>query len=378
MVQYWWIFALLLVGVLGLGYGLTRRRSRSDVTALEAYVEGLRAIIAGDQKTAFVKFKQAVDLDTDNIDAYLKLGDLFRGTGLVDKALQIHRELTLRQQIPSQLRAEVKRSLAEDYIAAKSNGKAIELLEKMIKAGENQTWSEDRLLELYIRERMWQRAEELQRSIMKGRSQKTSPVMSGIKVMIGRDLQDQNQFHKARLQYKEAVSLNEKDPFPYLYIAESYLREERINDGLEYLKKLCDNIPQQSYLGFPMLEETLFNLGRFSEVEDIYRGVLDKDRGNIHATVALAGILEKKGEIREAENLLRTILDSGRSNEAAALKLARLLADSGRVDDGLAILSELAEKTDTYFERFVCRKCGKSLQIPTPYCRECGNLGTYI
>jgi len=378
MNDYWWIIIIAFLAVAGLGVGLKRRKSRSDGTAQEAYIEGLRSMIAGDQKTAFVKLKQAVDLDTENIDAYLKLGDLFRRTGLVDKALQIHRELTLRHRISVNLKGEIKRSLAEDYIAAGLNARAVDILLEMIKAGESPLWSEDRLLALYIKGEQWAEAEDLYRGMMKNRGLKTSPVMSGIKLMVGRKFHDENQFHKARLQYKEALSMNGMDPFPYLFIAESYLQEDRASDGLEFLTKLCENAPQRAYLGFALIEETLFNLGRFSEIENIYRGVLNKDKGNIPATIALAGILEKKGEISAAESLLRSVLDSGRLTEAAALKLARLLADSDRVEEGLAILSEVAEKTDTFYERFVCHKCGKSVQIPSPYCRECGSLGSYI
>ena len=345
---------------------------------MEVYIEGLRSMIAGDQRTAFVKFRQAVDLDTENIDAYLKLGDLFRKSGQVEKALQIHRELTLRHEVPADLRGDIRRSLTEDYMEAGLNVKAIDILRQMLKGGESRIWAEDKLLGLYIKSEEWDNAEELYRGIMKSRGLKESSVMSYIKLMIGRKLHDESQFHKARLLYKDALSMDGKDPFPYIYIAESYIQEDRINDGLEFLKKLCENAPRHAYLGFSMIEETLFNLGRFGEVEDIYRSVLGEDPQNIPATIALAGILEKKGERSPAENLLRAVLESGHSSEAAALRLARLLADSDRLEEGLAIITEMAEKVDTDYGVFTCNKCGKSVQTPLPFCKECGSLGSYI
>lgn len=378
MAEYWWIIVFALVVITAIAVGVTRSRSRSDGTAMEAYIEGLRSMIAGDRKNAVVKFRQAVDLDTGNIDAYLKLGDLFRATHLVDKALQIHRELTLRQGVSPELRAEIRKSLVEDYIEAGIDDKGIDMLRQMIKNNDNKSWAEDRLLTIYIRAGIWSEAEELYRGVMKNRGIKSSTEMSYIRLMLGRQLHDTRQFHKARLLYKEAMSANGKDPFAYLYIAESYLQEDRINDGLEYLKKLCENSPRYSYLAFPMIEETLFNLGRFSEVEDIYRGVLSRDPGNIPATVALSGILEKKGEIPVAENLLRSVLYSDKSSEAASLRLAKLLADSDRIEEGMSILSEMTEKINTRYENFVCKKCGKIVQAPLPYCRECGSLGSYL
>lgn len=375
--EYWWIILIVLLGGAAIAVEMTRRRSRTDGTAMEVYIEGLRSMIAGDQRTAFVKFRQAVDLDTENIDAYLKLGDLFRKSGQVEKALQIHRELMLRHDIKSELQGDIRRSLAQDYIESKLNDKASDILKQMIKGGENRVWAEDRLLELYIKSEDWEKSEELYRGIMKSRALKESPIMSNIKLMIGRRLHDESQFHKARLQYKEALSMNGSDPFPYIYIAESYIQEDRINDGLEFLKKLCENVPDRAYLGFSMIEETLFSLGRFGEVEDIYRSLLAKDSQNIPATIALAGILEKKGEISSAESLLRTAFESGKS-EIAALRLARLLADTDRLEEGMGIVSEMAGKIKTDHKGFACRKCGNIVQTPSPFCKACGSLGSYI
>ncbi|MEE9555389.1 MAG: tetratricopeptide repeat protein [candidate division Zixibacteria bacterium] len=374
----WWVIILVLLAAGGIAVAVGRRKSRSGGTAMEVYIDGLRSMIAGDQKNAFVKLRQAVDLDTENIDAYLKLGDLFRETGLVDKALQIHRELTLRREVSSDLRAEIDQSLVADYIEAGLNAKAEEILRRMIKNSERRKWAEDRLLDIYLRDGNWPDAEELYRGIMKSRGMKQSPTMAQIKLMIGRNLQREKQYHKARVIYKEALSLNERDPFPYLYVAESYLQEDRVNDGLEFLKKLCETVPHHASLGFSMIEETLFNLGRFSEVEDIYRGVLSKLPGDVAATVALAGILEKKGEIPTAENMLRSVLNSGSSSDSAAIKLAKLLAASDRREESLAILSEMADKTETDQHSFRCDKCGKNIKTPLPYCADCGSLGSYI
>jgi lipopolysaccharide biosynthesis regulator YciM len=375
---YWWIVIIVVLAAIAIFVAVRRRQTRADGTAQQAYIDGLRSIIAGDRRTAFVKLRQAVDLDTENIDAYLKLGDLFREKGLVEKALQIHRELTLRRGVPVALSGDIHRSLAEDYLAAGLEKKAEETLREMIKRAEQRNWAEDRLLELYIKGEEWEKAEELLRGVMKDRDLKESSTMSYIKLMIGRRFHDNSQFHKARIIYKESLSLNGGDPFPYLYIAESYLRENRINDGLGYLKKLCENVPDQAYLGFSMIEETLFDMGRFSEVEDIYRGVLGRDPENMPATLALAGILEKKGEYPEAENLLRSVLDIGELSQAAALKLAKLLAASGRVEEGLEILSDMAEKVDLRRDKFICANCGNVVKEPLPYCRKCGSLGSFI
>ncbi len=379
MTAYWlWLIILVLLGAVAVTVAVKRRRSGSESTAVDAYINGLRSLIAGDRKTAFVKFRQAVEKDTDNIDAYLKMGDLFRDKGMIDKALQVHRELTLRRKVPPELRSEVNRSLAMDYIESGSTDKAGEILQQMIKDGDQRSWAEDRLLELFLKNQNWGDAEELYRGMMKKRGVKDGSTMADIKIMVGRESHERKQYHKARLAYKEALAMDKYNPFSYLYVAESYLEENRVEDGLEFLKKLSENAPRYAYLGFPLIEETLFNLGRFSEVEDIYHGVLNRDSANMPAKIALAGILEKKGETATAENMLRSVLDSETANPAAAMRLAKLLAGSDRIEEGLEILSSMADKADILYDSLDCNRCGKTVQKPLPSCPQCSGLGTFV
>ncbi|OGC91396.1 MAG: hypothetical protein A2W25_04500 [candidate division Zixibacteria bacterium RBG_16_53_22] len=379
MANYWIVAIPIALVVILTFIALYRRRSGpSRQTAMESYVEGLRLLTAGDEQTAFVKFRQAVDQDTDNIDAYLKMGDIFRSRGMPEKALQVHRELRLRQNLSPEVQAEIEKSLALDYIKSGMFDKAYESLEKLVRDGSTKSWAADKLLGLYTRDRKWKAASELFESVVKkGARSDGASILVGLKLMVGRDLHDDCEYHKARLIYKEALNLEKTNPLPYLYIAESYLEEKRSEDGLEFLIKLCQEAPKYAYLGFPLLEETLFQLGRFGEIEDIYRGILARDAANIHTRVALAGIHEKKGELSSAESLLRTVLDLDPTNSVAAIRLAKIMAAKRRFDDGLSVLSGLADKISVRSQEFVCSKCGKSHAKPLPACPHCGSIGIF-
>jgi lipopolysaccharide biosynthesis regulator YciM len=357
---------------------LYRRRTSPIATAMEAYVDGLRYLTNGDEQTAFIKFRQAVDQDTGNVDAYLKMGDIFRNRGYVEKAIQIHRELTLRRDLPTEIRLEIDKSMALDYIKANMLGKAYDILVRIVKDSSSKYWAAERLLDLYIKDKKWNEACDLYESVLKKGSQGNGATLAALKLMIGRELHNSEEYHKARLLYKETLSLARDNPLPYIYIAESYLEEKRIENGLEFLKKLCEELPAHAYLGFPMIEETLFQLGRYGEVEEIYRNILMKDPSCIPAKVALAGILEKKGELSAAESLLKSVLDIEPTNFLAALKLVNVMATRDRIDDGLNVLSNVADKINLRSQEFKCRKCGKGISRPQPACPQCGALGTFI
>ena len=372
-----YIAPLLLIALMAVTV-LSKRRGLPRESARESYMEGLRLMTNGDEQTAFIKFRQAVDQDTNNIDAYIKMGDIFRNRGFVDKALQVHRELTMRRDIAPEIHVEVDKSLALDYVRAGRTEKAYELLERIVKNGYSKSWASEQLLELYIKDKRWKDACDIYEDIARKGSQQSQNRLANLKIMLGRSLHDSEEYHKARLSYKEALSLNKGNPLPYLYIAESYLDEKRVDDGLEFLKRLCEEVPDYAHLAFPMIEETLFQLGRYGEVEDIYRNLLSKSPNNASAKIALAGILEKKGELSSAESFLKSVLDSDPINSLAALRLVNIMASRDRVDDGLEVLSNVAAKIYLHSQEYKCHNCGKGFSKPVPACPECGAIGTFI
>jgi lipopolysaccharide biosynthesis regulator YciM len=375
---YWWVIIAVAAAAILAVLALCWRRARPRETAMEAYVDGLRSLIASDEHTAFFKFRQAVDQDTGNIDAYLKMGDIFRNRGLIDKALQIHRELRMRRNVPPETLLEIEKSLAQDYITAGMKEKAYEILERMARDGGSRPWAAEKLFELYAKDRKWKEAGQLYQDVFKKGTPQNKATLASLKLMMGLELKQCGEFHKARILYKEALGLNKADPLAYLYIAESYLEEKRIEDGLDFLKRLCQEVPRHAHLGFRLIEETLFQLGRYGEVEDIYRNMLNQDPANIPAKVALAGILEKKGEFSAAENLLNSVLEIDPNNSLAALRLIEIMAMRRRIDEGLGVLAGLAERLNQHNHEFKCRKCGKVSSRLLPACPHCAAMGTYL
>ena len=84
------VAAILIVAILL----IARYRRSQRFRSAGSYMEALKDLIRGDEESAFRHLKRVVKEDTANIDAYLKLGDIFRRKGEVVRALQIHRQLT--------------------------------------------------------------------------------------------------------------------------------------------------------------------------------------------------------------------------------------------------------------------------------------------
>jgi lipopolysaccharide biosynthesis regulator YciM len=129
-------FTVFLVGGLlaGVGYAawvLSRDAAVKPTKVETPYQQGLNALLAGDREEALQAFAESVRLDSDNVDAYIHLANLLREQGEVQRALQLHRELTVRAgQTPSQNRA-IREGLVLDLIAVGRAGEAVEVAEEL-------------------------------------------------------------------------------------------------------------------------------------------------------------------------------------------------------------------------------------------------------
>jgi len=110
------VWALVAVGSLAavavlLGDRLRRRRAEA-----QAVLKGVRSVISGDPDAAIEALSDAARLGTAQaVETYLALGQLFRRTGDLSRALRLHRNMLLGPGLPAVRRPEVERELAEDY-----------------------------------------------------------------------------------------------------------------------------------------------------------------------------------------------------------------------------------------------------------------------
>jgi lipopolysaccharide biosynthesis regulator YciM len=343
----------------------------------QLYIDALKALLAGEERLAFQRFKDVTRGDPGNVDAYLKLGDIFRRRKKFDKALQIHKELTLRPSLSTEEKAEVWKSLAEDYIASNSHEKAISLLEDLRRANEDDHWVNHKLIAEYEETERWEDTFELRKKLSKHKENEVSKVLALYKVFWGKAWADKNELHKARVAYKEALNYDETCIPAYIYLGEAYLRDEKLEDAVEYWKKLLELVPSVGYLVFDKLEKAMFELGQYGEMTEIYEKILSENPKNIYALFSLAKIHGKKGMIESAIEKYRQILDIDPNFLSAKLSLAKLFQEEGWSEKSMDLLEGLIESFSPARKEFVCNQCRYKSSEPLWKCPQCKRWNSF-
>ena len=371
----WWIIIPLGLVLLALIFTLEKRGSREKKISPENYIAGLRALIANDDNTAFVKLKQAVAEDTDNIDAYLKLGDLFRKRGQIEKAVRIHRELTLRKKQDPVLIPLVWQSLALDYIQSNKFNMALGILNKLDKESGYRIWVQEKMMEIYEKMENWEKAFNVCKNLLKSKDKSTQ--LAVYKQLLGNELYNEGEFHKARLAYKDALHYDDTLADAYIMIAESYQAEDRKQDAVEFYKKLAEKVPSEIYRVAYKMEQTLFELGQFSEAEGIYKKIVEQIPDDVDILKSLAGISEKKGNLEAAIDTLTQAVKTHPEHTPAAAKLIELYLSNNQRNRAFELLRTIQRKPPVIARTYKCPHCSRISSLPELVCSNCKRVGPY-
>ena len=121
------------------------------------FTDALVSIINGDNKKAIILLKQVVKQDTNHIKAYLQLGNLLRND-YTEQAIKIHQSLTIRPQLSSEIKVEIHKALAKDYIEIGYVKNAAKEAKEILSLEKRNLWAIEFLINISESEQDWEEA----------------------------------------------------------------------------------------------------------------------------------------------------------------------------------------------------------------------------
>ncbi|RKY76306.1 hypothetical protein DRQ07_10540, partial [candidate division KSB1 bacterium] len=308
---YYIITAFILILVFISILVLIRKKRKSSAP----YTEALHCFIEGDRDSALELLKKAVKEDTENVMAYILLGNIIREKGNPQKAIKIHRNLLVRSNLTKSQTQEILIALIRDYKNAGLISQAVEMAEKLVKQDRKNTQYQELLLTLYEENKSWDKAYFQRQSLNKWKKQKDSNILALYKIEAGLDAIKKGLEKEGRIRFREAIKLNKKCIPAYLYWGDSLQRENRYSEALEVYINFTKKNPQKAHLAFDRIKDLLFDMGRYGEIELIYKDVITRDPENFEAHLNLADLHMKQGDIERAEKECRDLYNKYPGNK---------------------------------------------------------------
>jgi lipopolysaccharide biosynthesis regulator YciM len=371
---------LVVIGVIALLAGLIvlwevrKKQTRSR----NPYTEALHHILEGRNDQALEYLKKTVKRDTENIMAYIQLGDIFREKGYPLRGAKIHRNLLVRGDIRDMEIDTVLYHLVLDYKSANMLDKAIEMAERLVQRNKKNVDYQSLLLSFYEEKGDWDKAYFYRQSINRWLKKQNQPVLALYKVKSGLQLIERGAEREGRIRFREAIKLDKKCIPAYLQWGESYTREGRNDDAVRVWREFTQKIPDHAHLVFDRLNDVLFDLGRYSEIEDIYQQIIRKKPKDPTVYINLAELYRKQGKMVEAMNLCNEILETHPEAVQSRLLLIQLLIQKGDTNEALEEAVKGLNQQISVQSSYTCSNCHYISGIPMWHCPQCREWNSFL
>jgi lipopolysaccharide biosynthesis regulator YciM len=365
--------ALLVGGLLaGVGYAawvLSRDAVSTAPKPETPYQQGLSALLAGNRIEALRAFTETVRIDTDNIDAYIHLGNLLREDGQPERALKIHRELTVRGgQTPSQERA-VREGLILDLIAV---GRGMEAVEeaRALREWDRKNIGALRLL-LLAQEAAgdWEHAFDTRSEIARITGERNGG-LARYRSALGEIYLREGRMEEAKREFQSAIRIQRDEPAALLRLGDIYYESNRPDRAGVLWRALAEAHPPFSHLVLERLETSYFEKGRFNELDQTYEEMLARNPKDARIHLAIARMHLKKGDLADAGRMLNEALELDPQSVPARLLLADLYRHRGDLTRALEELESILRGVGSG-EAYVCASCGEQSEEYWSRCPHC-------
>ncbi len=344
----------------------------------QIYMAALRNLLDGDVMAGARGLRETILYDTDNVDAYIRLGDLMRRSGHAKRALQIHQSLLQRRKLTREDMVRAKESLYKDYRQLGEPARAIEILKEIIEYEPQNKSFRKELMKLYEKRGMWNDAIEAKRRVVDAGTEEGRRKMATYQADIGMRLLESGKREEA-LRYLKSALKSWRECVPALLAMGdvSYSKGD-LRDALSYWRRVMEISPKYAFLTLDRMEKALFHQGKFGEITELYKEFLSKNQENMSVHDALARIYVKMGETESAVNEYRMALEIDPDYLPAKIGLAELDHSMGHGEEALRDLLSVAERFGKEQKKYYCASCGHNSTSFHWVCPKCGETESYV
>jgi len=369
----------LLIGRL---WGYFKYRDRLNyVTRLHrsssSYVIGISNLISGEKDLAIAELARAAKTDTDRIELYIILGNLYREKGRIDRAIQIHRTVLHRKDLTETDRELVQLSLGMDFLKSGLLKRARDTFKDILGENPENIEALKNLRKCYEEERNWRRAFDIHQRLMRITRSRDYSISAFILAEWGIDEYRSGNFDEAVSIFEEAISLHKYIYPAYEFLGKTYLEMGQLSRAADTWGDLIELTPDKAFLVLSDLYKVYKKLGTEDEIIKYCDYVLNKNEKDWRVHLFRASVLEEKDEKIKVFEELFTALRINLNSLLIHQQIWKLFLKGGlEIKD---IKKYVKTTEDILFsDPFICTRCQYKISEFKRRCPHCRSWDTFV
>ncbi|MCD6320151.1 MAG: tetratricopeptide repeat protein [Candidatus Desulfofervidaceae bacterium] len=361
----------LVVGIF-IGRRFAPKQLREAKESKLAFLSGFRYLLSNEPDRAIEAFTRAVSFDTETIETYFALANLFRDKGEIERAIWIHQSIITRPHLDASIRLQALYDLAIDYKKGGFFDRAINTFKEVIRRAPAKKEAYLELAQLYQVLKDWQSAYEVIERLGKITGHDYSLMLAHFQTEIGKQLQAQGEINEAEKKFKKAIKINKRCVDAYLHMGDLYLDRGDIKRALNTWKEIINLTPEYSFLVY----SRFVNLSPEIEKEKVFCKLIKelekKEDRDIFSSLFIAKYYLARKDLKKAKDLLTAALEKAPSHLTARQLLAQVYLEEGKTKEAIELLRQISK--DLLPQNiYQCSQCGyeaTELSWKCPQCQE--------
>ncbi|MCK6389693.1 MAG: lipopolysaccharide assembly protein LapB [Azonexus sp.] len=374
LLDYWQL--LLIPLFFGLGWMAARVDMRQVVHESRAlprsYFQGLNFLLNEQPDKAIDAFLEVAKVDSQTVELYFALGNLFRRRGETERAIRMHQSLLDLPDVEESIRLHALVELGQDFLKAGLLDRAEEIFNKL-QGTSHALEAKRNLLEIYQLGKEWQKAIDIAREVPEIASHREVAEyyceLAATEIM-------RSSPEAARRYLEVAVQENRKCVRASILQGDLLVQEGRHQDAIKIWQGIELQDPSYLALVAQRLLEAYRRLSRLPEGVALLGGYLERYPSLDLLDVVYQLVLESEGN-EAAYRMVRTELQRNPTLLGLEkLMSARLPLAPNDVRGDVELAKTIVQGYTRRLSRYRCNSCGFKARQFYWRCPACGGWET--
>lgn len=350
--------------------------SEDQEILLRSYFRGLSYILSNETDRALVEFIKVAQMSSATSEIYLALGQLFRNTGEVDRAIRIHRNLLLRSSLPEDITLQTMFEIGLDYKKAGLIERARRTFEELHEKAPTYVDALHELGGIYELCREWDKAIIIQKKLTElSKSDDSHTILAHLTTEMAKEAEKSGKNTKAMSLYRRAIDINENCMDAWLHLGDLQLKTGKEQEALTSWRKAFELNPDLISLV----------VGRFSQLpaeksnqikDEFYRNYLNKYADNIYFILCYSDFLLDEKRTNEAADWIKRVLAAKPEAAGIFTLVAKLVQITESCNEYQWFLQNFFDAYKPSNKPYQCRQCGYQLDEVVWKCPKCSHWDT--